>query len=202
MSNHFSELEDAWNQSKKELQSSSTNLESTYEKIRAHKKESFLFYYGTIAILSATFIMIFSFFYFVAPVEQLLSRTGAGLMLGGLIIRILFEIISIKKAKKIRVSDNSLEAVNTSINFYQFRKKIHGIVAPIIIALYTIGFYLLTPEFLIYMETWNVILFDVSYFFIAIFLFVQIRKGVRKEMDSVRKTVDLKKELLEGKSDK
>jgi len=198
MSNHFSELEDAWNQSKKSLQSSPTNIENTYEKIRAHKKESFLFYYGTIAILSTTLIVIFSFFYFVAPVEQVLSRIGAGLMLGGLIVRILFEINSIKKAKKIHSINNSLEAVNNSIAFYQFRKKIHGVVAPIIISLYTIGFYLITPEFLIYMDTWNVVLFDISYLFIAVILFFQIRKGVRKEMNNVRETVLLKKELLEG----
>ncbi|MFY0628805.1 MAG: hypothetical protein JXR05_00410 [Flavobacteriaceae bacterium] len=197
MSSHFSELEDAWKQGKKNLQSSSMDLERIYEKISANKKESFLFYYGTIAILSATFIMILGFYYFVAPVEQLLSRIGGTLMLGGLIVRIIFEIISITKAKKIHVLDNSLEAVNNSIAFYQFRKRIHAIVAPIIITLYTIGFYMITPEFLIYMDTWNVVLFDVSYLFIAIFLFVQIRKGVRKEMETVKKTVELKKGLLE-----
>jgi hypothetical protein len=197
MSNHFSELEDAWNQSKKDLQSSSKNLESIYEKIRAHKKESFLFYYGTIAILSITLIVISCFFYFVAPVQELLSRIGAGLMLGGLVIRILFEITSIQKAKRIHSINNSLEAVNNSIAFYQFRKKIHGSIAPIIISLYTIGFYLLTPEFLLYMPTWQVVFFDVFYLFIAVFLFVQIRKGVRKEMITVKKTVDLKKELLD-----
>ena len=117
-------------------------------------------------------------------------------MLGGLLIRIIFEIISISKSKKMHVIDNSLESVNNSIAFYQFRKNIHGIVAPIIISLYTIGFYMLTPEFLLYMSTWNVVLFDVSYLFIAIILFVQIRKGVRKEMENVKSTIELKKELL------
>lgn len=199
MSNQFSELENAWKQSKKDLPNSSTSLESVYEKIRAHKKENFSFYYGTLVILCVTLIVIFCFFYFVAPVEHLLSRVGAGLMLGGLMVRILFEIISIKKAKRIHAIDNSLEAVNNSITFYQFRKKIHGVVAPIIISLYTIGFYLLTPEFLVYMETWNVVLFDVSYLFIAVVLFIQIRKGVRKEMETVQKTIALKKELVEEK---
>lgn len=200
MSNHFSELEETWNKSKKELQNSTIDFDSVYEKIRAYKKESFLFYYGTIGILSFTCIGIFSFFYFVAPVQELLSRIGAVLMLGGLLIRILFEIISINKATKIRVLDNSLAAVDNSINFYQFRKKTHRVVAPIIITLYTIGFYLLTPEFLVYMETSMVVLFDISYLFIAVILFIQIRKGVRKEMESVKKTVALKKELLESNS--
>lgn len=196
MSNHFSELENAWKQDKKNLQESSLDLNTIYEKIRGQKRESFLFYYSTIAILSGTLIGISCFFYFVAPVEQTLSRIGAILMLGGLLIRIIFEIISISKSKKMHVIDNSLESVNNSIAFYQFRKNIHGIVAPIIISLYTIGFYMLTPEFLLYMSTWNVVLFDVSYLFIAIILFVQIRKGVRKEMENVKSTIELKKELL------
>jgi hypothetical protein len=196
MSNHFSELENTWKHDKKNLQESSLDLDNIYEKIHGQKKESFFFYYSTAAILSSTLIVLFCFFYFVAPVEQALSRIGAGLMLGGLSIRITFEIISIIKSKKMHSINNSLEAVNNSIAFYQFRKNIHGIVAPIIISLYTIGFYMLTPEFLIYMDTWNVILFDVSYLFIAIFLFIQIRKGIRKEMENVKNTIDLRKELL------
>jgi hypothetical protein len=47
------------------------------------------------------------------------------------------------------------------------------------------------------MDLWQVIFFDVFYLFIAVALFFQIRKGVRKEMDSVKKTIDLKKELLD-----
>lgn len=198
MDNHFSELEDAWNQSKKNLEGSSINIDQMYEKIRANKKESLLFYYGTIAILSMTLIVISCFFYFVAPVQELLSRLGASLMIGGLVVRIIYEVISIGKAKTMHTIDNSLNAVNHSISFYQFRKNIHGKIAPIIISLYTIGFYLLTPEFLLYMSVQRVIFFDVFYLFIALFLFFQIRKGVRKEMASLKKILNLRKEITDN----
>lgn len=199
MSNQFSELENAWKQGKKNLKETAINLEETYEKIRQQKKENFLFYYGTIAILSITLILISCFFYFVAPVQEILSRIGAGLMLGGLIVRILFEVFSILKAKHIHVLETSLTTVKNSMAFYKFRKNIHGKVAPVIIVLYTVGFYLLTPEFLLYMNTLSVVFFDVFYLFIAVFLFFQIRKGVRKEMDTIRKIVALKHQLLEEK---
>ncbi len=201
MSNQFSELENAWKQGKNNLKEPALNIEETYEKVRQQKKENFLFYYGTIAILSTTLIVISCFFYFVAPVQELLSRIGAGLMLGGLIVRILFEIISIQKAKHIHVLETSLKTVNNSMAFYKFRKNIHSKVAPVIIVLYTVGFYLLTPEFLLYMNPWSVVFFDVFYLFIAVFLFVQIRKGVRKEMDTIHKIVTLKHQLMEEKSD-
>jgi len=197
MSNHFSELESAWKQDKKNIKSSSTALDAVYEKIQTNKKESFFFYYGTIVILTITLLVISSFFYFVAPVEKLLSRIGIGLMLVGLLVRIVIEIVSIVKSKRVHILDSSLETVNNTIAFHTFRKNVHGIVTPIIIAFYTVGFYLITPEFLLYLPVWNVVLYDISYIVIAVVLFIQIRKGVLKEMKIVHETVELKKSLLQ-----
>lgn len=196
MSNHFSELENAWKQDKKNIKSSSTALEAVYEKIKTNKKENFFFYYGTIVILTVTLIIISSFFYFVAPVEKLLSRVGVGLMLGGLLIRIIIELISISISKKVHILDCSLEAVDNAISFYKFRKNIHGVIAPIIIGFYTVGFYMITPEFLVYLSVWSVVLIDVSYLIMAVILFISIRKGVLKEMKTLRETVDLRKDLV------
>tara|TARA_R110002073_G_scaffold123234_2_gene266831 strand:- start:13288 stop:13887 length:600 start_codon:yes stop_codon:yes gene_type:complete len=198
MSNHFSELESAWKQDKKNIKNSSTALDAVYEKIQVNKKESFFFYYGTIVILTFTLIGISTFFYFVAPVEKLLSRIGVGLMLGGLFIRIIIEVISISKSKKVHVLDRSLEVANNTISFYKYRKNIHGIIAPIIVGFYTVGFYMITPEFLIYLPVWNVVLYDVSYLVMAVFLFIQIRKGVLKEMKTLRETMELRKDLIQG----
>jgi hypothetical protein len=195
MSDHFSELENAWNSGKKDLQSSSESLEVVYSKIQKNKRENFLFYYGTIIILTMTLVGISSFFYFVAPVQEVLSRVGAGFMIVGLIVRIIIEIVSTLRAKRIQVQHTSVEALNQTIAFYQFRKNIHGVLAPIIVAFYTIGFYMITPEFLMYLSVESVILFDVSYLIIAIILFIQIRKGIVKEMEALRETIQLKKEL-------
>lgn len=199
MSDHFSELENAWKQDKKNIKGSSTALEAVYEKIQTNKKESFFFYYGTIVVLTFTLIGVSCFFYFVAPVEKLLSRIGVGLMLGGLLIRIIIELISVSKSKKVHVLDSSLEVANKTISFYKFRKAVHGVIAPIIVSFYTIGFYMITPEFLIYLPIWNVILYDVSYLIMAVVLFINIRKGILKEMKTLKETVDLRKDLIREK---
>ena len=127
----------------------------------------------------------------------MLSRLGAGLMISGLVFRIFIEIISIYKAKQINVLDDALKTMENTIKFHQFRKTIHNVIAPVVIVLYTIGFYLITPEFSLYMNFWNVVLIDFSYVVIGIILFIIIRKGVKKEMQKLTDIMELKKEITE-----
>jgi len=197
MDNEFSELKNKWGKSKKNINLSITNIESIYTKIKKKEKENYFFYYSTITILLATFIAISLFFYYVAPVEETLSRIGAGLMIYGLLFRIFIEVISIFKAKRINKLDDTLKTTENIINFHQFRKKIHTIIAPIIIILYTIGFYMITPEFSLYIEFWNLFLIDISYVIIGIILFIIIRKGVKKEMQKLNDIIKLKDDITE-----
>lgn len=197
MSSDFKELKSKWESSKKSIEFSSTHFDNLYVKIKSKEKENYFFYYGTITILFATLIVISLFFYYVAPVKETLSRIGAGLMIFGLVFRIFIEIISIYKAKQIDNFDNTLKTAENSIKFHQFRKTIHQVIAPIIIGLYTIGFYMITPEFSLYMEFWNVVLIDISYVVVGIILFFTIRKGVKKEMQKLKDIVKLKNEITE-----
>jgi hypothetical protein len=142
-------------------------------------------------------IVITLFFYYVAPVKEILSRIGAGLMISGLVFRIFIEVISIHKAKQINKLDDALKTMDNTIKFHQFRKTIHNIIAPVVVVLYTIGFYMITPEFSLYMKFWNLVLIDVSYVIIGIILFVIIRKGVKKEMQKLEDIMELKKEITE-----
>ena len=146
-----------------------------------------------------TLIAISLFFYYVAPVKETLSRIGAGLMILGLEFRILIEIISIYKAKQIKSHDKTLKTTENTIKFHQFRKTIHGVIAPIIIGLYTVGFYMITPEFSLYMSFWNLVLIDVSYVVIGIILFIVIRKSVKEEMQKLTEIMKLKNEITEQK---
>jgi len=101
------------------------------------------------------------------------------------------------KAKRINKLDDTLKTTENIINFHQFRKKIHTIIAPIIIILYTIGFYMITPEFSLYIEFWNLFLIDISYVIIGIILFIIIRKGVKKEMQKLNDIIKLKDDITE-----
>ena len=118
MNNDFSALENAWNNDKKNLNNSSEHLKATLAQIEKNKNSNFMFYYGTLVILTATWIGISCFFYFVAPVQQILSRIGVGLMIIGLLIRIIVEIATIVKSKKVHVNNNSLSAINNSLYFF------------------------------------------------------------------------------------
>jgi hypothetical protein len=197
MNSDFNELQSKWESSKKGIELCTTNFESLYRKIKNKEKENYFFYYGTITILLTTLIVISLFFYYVAPVQELLSRIGAGLMVLGLVFRIFIEIISIYKAKQINNLDTTLKTAENAINFYQFRKTIHQVIAPIIIGLYTVGFYMITPEFSLYIEFWNLVLIDISYVIIGMILFILIRKGVKKEMQKLKDIVQLKNEITE-----
>ncbi|WP_452229344.1 MULTISPECIES: hypothetical protein [unclassified Lacinutrix] len=197
MNNDFKNLQSKWEDSKKSMEPAAINLENLYKKIKRKEKENYFFYYGTISILLITLIVISLFFIYVAPVEEVLSKIGAGLMILGLVFRIGIEVLSIHKARQINVLDDTLKTAENSIHFHQFRKTIHQVIAPIIIVLYTIGFFMITPEFSAYMELWNIILIDISYVVIGIILFIVIKKGVNKEMQKLSDIVQLKNEITE-----
>lgn len=197
MNSDFKSLQNKWENSKKSIAPNTSNFDDLFRKIKKKEKENYFFYYGTITILLITLIVISLFFYYVAPVKETLSRIGAGLMLSGLLFRIFIEIISIRKVRQINILDNTLKTTENSIKFHQFRKTIHKIISPIIIGLYTIGFYMITPELSLYIKFRNLIFIDISYIFIGIILFILIRKGVKKEMQKLKDIVKLKNEITD-----
>ncbi|WP_298544253.1 hypothetical protein [uncultured Aquimarina sp.] len=197
MSNEFEALQNQWQTDKSSIESRSYDMEALLLSIRKKKSWSTRFHYGNILVLSIVLIGITAFFYFVAPVQEVLSRVGVGLMIGGLLMRIIIEIISVSKAKKINVVDDALQTTNDTISFYDFRKTIHGPITIGIIGLYTIGFYMITPEFSLYFETWQLILIDVSYIIGAIIPFMAVRKNIKKEIKILSEIIELKKKITE-----
>ncbi|WP_298313173.1 hypothetical protein [uncultured Aquimarina sp.] len=197
MNNEFETLQNQWKKDKGNIESASNDAEEIFSSIKKKKSWSTRFHYGNILVLSIVLIGIIAFFYFVAPVKELLSRVGVGLMVGGLLIRIIIEVISVSKAKKINMVNDALQTTNDTITFYNFRKTIHGPVTIGIIGLYTIGFYMITPEFSLYFETWQMILIDVSYIIGAIIPFLAVRKNIKKEIKILLEIIQLKKKMTE-----
>ncbi|WP_282088947.1 hypothetical protein [Aquimarina algiphila] len=197
MENEFDELQNKWQKGKKDIENNTETINETLATITTKKNSSVQFHYGNIAVLSVTLIGIAAFFYFLAPVQEILSRIGVVLMLGGLLTRIVIECISVSKSKKIDVIDNVLKTTNNTIAFYKFRKQIHGPVTIIILALYTIGFYMITPEFSLYFSTWKMILIDVSYIIGAIIFISFIRKSIKKEIKTLLEIIELRNKMVE-----
>ncbi|EZH74067.1 hypothetical protein ATO12_14425 [Aquimarina atlantica] len=197
MSNEFDELQRKWQKGKKDIESNSEIREETLSSIASKKNSNIRFHYGNIIILSITLLGISAFFYYVAPVKELLSRIGVALMIGGLLLRILIECGSVLKSKKIDVIDDVLKTTNNTIAFYKFRKRIHGPITITIIALYTIGFYMITPEFSLYFTTWQMVLIDVSYIIGAIIFIKFVRSSIQKEIRTLLEIIELKNKIVE-----
>ncbi|PKG42769.1 hypothetical protein [Psychroflexus sp. MES1-P1E] len=197
MKKEFNELKNNWESNKIEIELSDDSLAVLYGKIKEKEIENYFFYCSTITILTTILIVMSLFFLYVAPVKELLSRIGAGLMIFGLVFRISIEIVSIYKAKLIKTLDSTLKATETSLIFYQFRKTVHKVIAPVIVGLYTIGFYMITPKFSLYIEFLNLVLIDVSYIIIGVIIFIFIKIGVKKEMQKLTDIIEFKNDISE-----
>ncbi len=197
MDNEFKNLQQKWQKQKKELGNSSLSFEHIVSTIERKSKKGLSFHYGNIIILLITLICLFLFFYFVAPVQEILSRIGVGFMMIGILLRIVIEVFSSIKSKKINKLDTALKNTELTIDFYKFRKKIHGAITHIIFVLYLVGFYMISPEFSKYFNLWKMILMDASCFIILAFIYIQMRKGIKKELNILLEIIELKQEIIE-----
>jgi hypothetical protein len=189
-------LKDKWRQAKTEttyLQQSSEELIKNAVK----KKNSILyFHYGNIFILVITLIIVSLFFIYVAPLKTVLSKIGITLMISALLLRIIIEFLSALKSKKILFTKDAATTTLDSVAFYDYRKKIHGPVTIVTVALYAMGFYALSPEFSIYIARIWMISIHVSFLLGAFFLIWQIRKGIKKEMKNLSSLFQLREQIL------
>ncbi|RZS93184.1 hypothetical protein [Aquimarina brevivitae] len=198
MDKDLEQLKKQWSSNKKEITTTSEAIEQQLQKLKAKKKSSAKFHYGNIVVLAATVVMLVLFFYFLAPVQHVLSRVGVGLMIGGLILRIIIEFVSVAKVKKINMADLAVQNLEQTRAFYNFRRVIHKPITIAIFAAYSIGFFMLMPEFSNYFEAWQLIVMNVSYIAIASVLIWIIRKDVKKELKNLSEIIAVKQELTKA----
>lgn len=196
MSDPIDDLKNKWNKAK----TSGPDRASTTHIIELSKKKmrgAVKMHIGNIAVLTISLIGISAFFVYVAPLQETLSHIGIAMMLGGLFIRIMIECFSIYRSSKVDFSETAMEASNKTMSFYSYRKRIHGPVTVGILIAYTIGFYILTPEFADYFTITQVVLMDVSYLFAAAIFSFSIRKAIKDEMRILNELKDLQKEIAQ-----
>ncbi|KZS38677.1 hypothetical protein AWE51_13890 [Aquimarina aggregata] len=196
MNNEFDDLQRKWQKNKEQIRNEPMAMDTMLAAVTKKKASTIRFQYGNIVVLLITLVVISLFFYYIAPVQQILSRIGVGLMIGGLFLRIIIEFISIIKSKKVDIVNNVLSTTQETINYYNFRKRIHGPITVIIILLYTIGFYMITPEFSLYFSTWQMILINTSYIIAAAIFIPIIRKSVKQEVKTLHEIIELKEKII------
>jgi len=200
MKDELDDIKAMWQQTKEiSRQHNTTDVHTLIALGETKKKSMMAAHYGNALVLSATVLMLVFYFYYLYHFQMTLSHIGYNLMIGGLVIRIGIEIFSVIRSKRIKISDTATHSLETSIAFYQFRRRIHGPVTIFIFIAYFIGFYMLTPEFSKYIALQWVIIMDSSALVIGIVLALFIRRGILQELRDLEKIVELQKSLVKEK---
>lgn len=197
MSDSLNDLKNKWDEAKTAQPVQSTDAKTLIARSQKKLKGAVNIHLGNIAILAITLLGISSFFLFIAPFKETLSQIGIFLMTGGLLLRIAIECYSIYRSSKVNVAEAAVIANEKTLSFHAYRKRIHGSVTVGILLAYTIGFYLLTPEFANYFTTNQVILLDISYLGAAAIFGYSIRKAIKTEMKLLDELKDLQGQLLD-----
>lgn len=141
----FNNIQEIWN-SQSDTKPSTT-ASALIAKAKEHTKTLKHNHYWTIGIISLT-VLILLFYFFWTNSHQFNSLTiGLSVMIGMLIFRIILEINSSTKLKSIKPDLTLLDYSQKVKTFYEWRKKIHLILTPIIYISYFIGFTMLLPSF-------------------------------------------------------
>jgi len=195
MKNEIDDLKSIWRSAKKSAGQLTVSAPDLIKHAESKKTNAVVSHYANAGILMSVVIMLVLAFYFWFPFQDTLSRTGIGLMIGGLVVRIGIEFFSISKSKMMKISDTTAQATEHTLAFLEFRKKIHGPVTYTIVGLYIAGFYMLSPEFSRYLSTTAMILIDVGFLFGAILMAWLIRGGIRQELEDLQVVADIKNQL-------
>ena len=199
MNTDFNDIKNLWEESKNVQGPPTSDIEGFIKTAQKKMKSTVRSQWTTVLILAITFVGIGSYFFYVAHFKQTISHIGISLMLGGLMLRILLELTSIYLSGEIDLAESALRSNHTTLSYFRFRKIMNGPVTISIVILYSIGFYMLTPEFSLYFNTLMMVLIDASYILAAAIFTWSIRIAVKREMtilsEIVRIQEDIKREV-------
>jgi len=195
MSDSIENLKNSWQAAKKDHQQRPSNTDHLIDLAKAKMKSAVYMHIKNIAVLILTLAGLVAFFIYVAPFEHILSHLGIALMLGGLLIRILIEGYSIHLSSKIDISASVSDVNQQYLDFYAYRKHIHGVITISILIAYSVGFYMLIPEFSLYFSQSIIILLCLSYPLAAVLFGFFIRKGIRGEMRFLDELIDVREAI-------
>ena len=195
------DLINTWKKGKEVLVDTGMSTEQLISKAREKKRAVLYAHYGNILILTLSLVGICFFFYFKISITQLMSKIGMYLMTGGLFLRIVIEIGSVIKSRKIQLTGNMAVTTQAALSFYKFRKTIHGPVTLSIMIGYILGFYLLSPEFSQQIQLAWMVLMHISFIVGAYLLIRVVKKGIQEEMIHLLHLTELKKEITRTEND-
>jgi len=197
MESDLSDIQKVWQQAKEQQTGVQMSAHDLIAQATEKRKRIYSEHYGNLLVLGSTAIMLFIFFFIVYSLQETLTHLGISLMIGGLLVRIGIETISLLRAKKIQINHPTTQTLPTLLAFHRLRKQIHGPVTILIVVLYVVGLYAVTPEVSRHISSTAFVLMHVSIPLIAIFLVLVGRYGIGKEMKALERLMEIQKRLLE-----
>lgn len=195
MSDLVADLKKSWQHARTVHEPTPGDTNRVIGMAEAKKKKAIAMHVKNIFVLFLTLAGLVAFFVYVAKFRQGISHAGMALMLGSLSLRIVIELFSIYLSCKINLSETTVVTNQRYLRFYTFRQTVHSPVTISILVLYTIGFYLLTPEFSLYFSLPVLVLIDLSYIIGAVIVSYFIRLAIRKEMTDLHAILSLQREI-------
>jgi hypothetical protein len=197
MRDELSDIKALWQTAKESPQKPLQTPADIIAKAQSKKKSSLYQHYGNAGILSIWLIVVSVFFYYLYPFGEPLSQAGVHLMVGGMALRIIVEGVSLLRFLRIDLSDQTLKVTKDSVEFYDFRRTVNGPMTYMLVGIYIVGFFMLTPECSKSMGTLGVLALDFVAMGIGIVLIRVIGKGIRQEMEDLWMLIELRKKLME-----
>jgi len=141
----FEELQNIWDQqTESNIKPDATDI---IKKAEVHTKKIKRNHFWTRIILSLTSIILIAYYIWVGAYKQTIFNFGLCIMITMLLFRIALEWISVKKLENLKTDVSLIEYSKLAQKFYNWRKRIHYILTPIIYITYIAGFTLLLPLF-------------------------------------------------------
>jgi len=195
MEHELNDLKNVWQQAKQHQPGVSASAEELIAQARQKTRRIYSEHYGNLIVLGGTATVLFVFFFLLYSLQEPLTKGGIALMIGGLLVRIGIEVISLLRAKKIQIDKPTAHTLPALLAFHRLRKQIHGPVTILIAVLYVIGLYAVTPEVSRYISATAVVWMHISIPLIAVLLVWVGRHGIRNEMKALEKLLELQQRL-------
>jgi protein-S-isoprenylcysteine O-methyltransferase Ste14 len=161
------------------------------------QRRTMVYQYQNIGVMTLSWLAVGGFFGLWLPFQSGLSHIGVGLMLVSFGLRIAVEGWSIYRLGRLNLGQEAQQSAMQSLRYCRWRQRLHGPFTLTIVVLYSLSFFLLTPEFWATMPTWQVVAIDASYLAGAAILIWQIRSGIHQEMAQVNQMADTCRQLTD-----